>query len=302
MSAPAWPGAELAAARSVQQVVRRQVQASAVLGGLALVWRLGPVPKPEPLLGYVIFGVAVALVAEIVVGAAERDRAARCADDLIEAGFVAAGRSDPVSRAVQERVHQVLSERNRRRVASALCWRLELGTPPPAGLGAHADRVRRIAAAVERGPCDARALVRLNRLLGTPEPPGHDGPDAVGHALDAVLELLGESTHLDRIPAPQAGIRPRGLYPGPHSESGRRISMDTVSETIEEARRLLVEGNDKRAADLLTSAAAECGDERRAAMIRALAVQGRERAGRFGKRRWDEAIRLSDEHLARVGP
>jgi hypothetical protein len=76
--------------------------------------------------------------------------------------------------------------------------------------------------------------------------------------------------------------------------------MDTVSESIEEARRLLGEGNDKRAADLLTSAAAECNDERRAAMIRALAVQGRERAGRFGKRRWDEALRLSDEQLARV--
>jgi hypothetical protein len=77
--------------------------------------------------------------------------------------------------------------------------------------------------------------------------------------------------------------------------------MDTVSESIEEARRLLVEGNDKRAADVLTSAAAECADERRAAMIRALAMQGRERAGRFGKRRWDEAIRLSDEQLSRVG-
>jgi hypothetical protein len=78
--------------------------------------------------------------------------------------------------------------------------------------------------------------------------------------------------------------------------------VDTVSETIEEARRLLVEGDDKRAADLLTSAAGECHDERRAAMIRSLAIQGRERAGRFGKRRWDEAIRLSDEQLARVSP
>jgi len=76
--------------------------------------------------------------------------------------------------------------------------------------------------------------------------------------------------------------------------------MDTVSESIEEARRLLGAGDDKAAADLLTSAAGECSDERRAAMIRALAVQGRERAGRFGKRRWDEAIRLSDEHLAGV--
>jgi hypothetical protein len=71
--------------------------------------------------------------------------------------------------------------------------------------------------------------------------------------------------------------------------------MDTVSETIEEARRLLGEGNEKRAAELLISAAGECRDERRMAMIRALAIQGRERAGRFGKRRWDEAIRIVDE-------
>ncbi len=76
--------------------------------------------------------------------------------------------------------------------------------------------------------------------------------------------------------------------------------MDTVSESIEEARRLLGEGNDKHAADLLTAAAGECRDERRAAMIRALAIQGRDKAGRFGKRRWDEAIRLSDQQLANV--
>jgi len=78
--------------------------------------------------------------------------------------------------------------------------------------------------------------------------------------------------------------------------------MDTVSETIEEARRLLGEGSDKQAADLLTWAARECSDERQAAKVRALAVQGRERSGRFGKRRWDEAIRLSDERLADAAP
>jgi hypothetical protein len=76
--------------------------------------------------------------------------------------------------------------------------------------------------------------------------------------------------------------------------------MDMLSETIEEARRLLGQGDDKRAADLLTTAAGECHDERRAAMIRSLALQGRERAGLFGKRRWDEAIRLADEQLAGV--
>ncbi len=78
--------------------------------------------------------------------------------------------------------------------------------------------------------------------------------------------------------------------------------MDMLTETIEEARRLLAEGDDKRAADLLTTAAGECHDERRAAMIRSLALQGRERSGRFGKRRWDEAVRLADEQLAGVSP
>jgi hypothetical protein len=77
--------------------------------------------------------------------------------------------------------------------------------------------------------------------------------------------------------------------------------VDSVSESIEEARRLLGEGNDKRAAELLTSAARECSDERQAAMVRALATQGRDGAGRFGKRRWDEAIRLSEERLAGAG-
>jgi len=37
-------------------------------------------------------------------------------------------------------------------------------------------------------------------------------------------------------------------------------------------------------------------------MIRSLAIQGRERSGRFGKRRWDEAIRLADEQLATATP
>jgi hypothetical protein len=77
--------------------------------------------------------------------------------------------------------------------------------------------------------------------------------------------------------------------------------MDSVSETIEEARRLLGEGDDRKAAELLTLAARECADERQAAMVRALATQGRDRAGRFGKRRWDEAIRLSEERLAGAG-
>jgi len=70
--------------------------------------------------------------------------------------------------------------------------------------------------------------------------------------------------------------------------------MDTVTESIEEARRLLSEGQDKKAADALNRAAAECRDPAQAAKIKSLAEQGRERAGRFRKAQWDEAIRLAE--------
>jgi hypothetical protein len=76
--------------------------------------------------------------------------------------------------------------------------------------------------------------------------------------------------------------------------------MDNVADTIEEARRLLGEGKNRQAADLLILAASECHDPSKAAMIRSLALEGQERAGRFGKRRWDEAIRVSELRLAGV--
>jgi len=77
---------------------------------------------------------------------------------------------------------------------------------------------------------------------------------------------------------------------------------DTVTATIEEARRLLGEGHDKRAAELLAIAAGECRDSSKAATIKTLAEQGRDRAGLFGKRRWDEAIRLCDEQMTAASP
>jgi hypothetical protein len=76
--------------------------------------------------------------------------------------------------------------------------------------------------------------------------------------------------------------------------------MDTVSENIEAARDALSQGRQRRAADLLTLAAAECHDPHKAAMIRGLALQGRERAGRFQRRRWDEAILVSELRLTGV--
>jgi hypothetical protein len=76
--------------------------------------------------------------------------------------------------------------------------------------------------------------------------------------------------------------------------------MENLTDTIEDARRLLGEGKNRRAAGLLTLAASECHDSTKAAMIRALALQGQEKAGRFGKHRWDEAIRVTGLRMSSV--
>lgn len=310
-TARTWPGAQLVSARAIQCVVSRQGRATALVGAAAVGWRLGPLPEPERLLDYIILGITVALVIEGLVVAIQRDRGDRCADELIEGGFAPGGRSDPVSRAVQSRILHISSAHNRRKLANALRWQLELEArpadvraryqpfPPLCGFGAHAGRIVRVAHTLERGPCDPRVPIRLARLLSEPERLNGD-PDRVAIVLGTVEKLLvGGTTQLRREWPQNAWAGGGGDYPGSATpefhETGRRFSMDNVSETIEEARRLLGEGNEKRAADLLISAAGECHDERRMAMIRALAEQGRERAGRFGKRRWEEAIRLAND-------
>jgi hypothetical protein len=67
-----------------------------------------------------------------------------------------------------------------------------------------------------------------------------------------------------------------------------------VTATIEEARRELAAGHEKQAARLLTDAAYETHDPGVEHTIRELALQGREKAGRFSKGRWDEIIRIAD--------
>lgn len=67
-----------------------------------------------------------------------------------------------------------------------------------------------------------------------------------------------------------------------------------VAVTVDEARRKLAEGHDKEAARLLTDAAYRTHDPELERAIRDLAVQGREKAGRFGRGRWDEIIRVAE--------
>jgi hypothetical protein len=67
-----------------------------------------------------------------------------------------------------------------------------------------------------------------------------------------------------------------------------------VQATIEEARRELQSGHEKEAARLLTDAAYATHDPELETRIRELALQGRDSAGRFGKGRWEEIIRVAD--------
>lgn len=68
----------------------------------------------------------------------------------------------------------------------------------------------------------------------------------------------------------------------------------TVVQTIEEARQELEAGHNKQAARLLTDAAYHTQDPSLEATIRQLAEKGRSDAGRFGKSRWDEIIRITE--------
>jgi hypothetical protein len=68
----------------------------------------------------------------------------------------------------------------------------------------------------------------------------------------------------------------------------------TVIQTIEEARRELAAGHNKQAARLLTDAAYHTEDPSLESTIRELAIEGRSEAGRLGKSRWDEIIRISE--------
>ncbi|MFN8188717.1 MAG: hypothetical protein U0R69_16745 [Gaiellales bacterium] len=65
-------------------------------------------------------------------------------------------------------------------------------------------------------------------------------------------------------------------------------------KAIEEAKRLLAEGKDKKAAQLLTDAAYRTHDPELERKIRELATEGRDRAGFFGKGRWNEIIRVAE--------
>jgi hypothetical protein len=202
LGAPArtsWPGADLVAARSLERITRRHRIALLGLAAGAVLVRISPVDDPRPFVVGLIAFSALAAAIETAIAFWARDRSDARADELIAAGFVVSGRADQVSRAVAERIDELESARARRRLARDLRWHVGLErdlvctrnarVPAVRGFASNADLIERVAAAVERGPCDPRVLVRLNELLVTP----HAGsPDAEGirEALEALCALI----------------------------------------------------------------------------------------------------------------
>jgi hypothetical protein len=64
---------------------------------------------------------------------------------------------------------------------------------------------------------------------------------------------------------------------------------------VAKARHELAAGDEKKAARLLTDAAYQTRDPEIERQVRELAAEGLEHAGRFGKGRWKEIIRIVDD-------
>jgi hypothetical protein len=205
----AWPGAELVSARSIERTFQRQRNALAALAAtVAAALAVGPPAAERPLAAVGVLS-AIGLVVVSVARVYERDRGDKSADALIESGFRHERRSDAVSRAVAERIAGLESDRKRRSLAEALRAHVELdreaprlvmarGTSPPMlrGLGDHSDVVERIACEFERGACDPRAIIRVERLLTMPPavPPDDEERAELGRTLRGIARLLGTGT------------------------------------------------------------------------------------------------------------
>jgi hypothetical protein len=72
------------------------------------------------------------------------------------------------------------------------------------------------------------------------------------------------------------------------------LDYTDAQTVVAKARDELAAGHDRKAAELLTDAAYQTRDPEIERQVRDLAAQGLERAGRFGKGRWKEIVRIVD--------
>jgi hypothetical protein len=84
------------------------------------------------------------------------------------------------------------------------------------------------------------------------------------------------------------------------AEEEMGVDHPDVQALVAQARNELAAGKDKQAARLLTDAAYHTHDPEIEREVRELAAQGLERAGRFGKGRWEEIVRIADLHAAKA--
>jgi hypothetical protein len=202
-----WPGADLVSARSTERILRRQRNALCLLAGTAAAGLA--LADTNRLLVTVALAAAAGTVIVSAARVYERDRGDRSADALIESGFRSEGREDAVSRAVADRVAGLESDRTRRSLAGALRAHIEIDRDAPRrmaagcpavpvlrGLGEHSEVVERIASDLERGVCDPRAIIRVERLLTTPPAvmPGDEGRAELDRQLRGIARLLRTGT------------------------------------------------------------------------------------------------------------
>jgi hypothetical protein len=83
-------------------------------------------------------------------------------------------------------------------------------------------------------------------------------------------------------------------------EREEMLDHPDAAALVKAARDELGAGNDKQAARLLTDAAYHTHDPEIERQVRELAAEGLNRAGRFGKGRWEEIIRIADLHVAKT--
>lgn len=72
------------------------------------------------------------------------------------------------------------------------------------------------------------------------------------------------------------------------------LDPSNAHAVVAKARNELAAGNTRKAAELLTDAAYQTRDPEIERQVRELATQGLDSAGRFGKGRWKEILRVVD--------